>query len=392
MLGSNLGKKVTAGIVQEKYKQFLKNKPEEKQKQLTPEERKQAKRAEMRKRGIFVKADDPDETPTIMEKIDGPSQPMIYILPEKPTVWKTSKKKGGAKKNKSRKGRKHSEKSPKTDLSISAGPQKKKAKKEKKASNVVNSLPSSSSSTTENDQSIPVSKRKKSAEKSRKSAESDVDPKSVAKPKLSSKEQIQEKKIEGVKSEEKVSEKIPEGVSKEADQKSEKEEKSGEVGKVPSIPTLDQKDALKSPTTAIPNPPTTDEKGPNENPLSKTDSDAKIGSENTTISSTSSNPSLVDSQKKNISAPIAESQPNAFDKLDDDEFEKMTSDADEKEMLKLAPRLLKVAKKHAAIEKCLTPAENEVLAKFSPENRNWMQLFWPFWIRHWINNRLFAEE
>lgn len=116
MLGSNLGKqtkfqanfreklfsgkKVTAGVVQDQYKQFLKNKPDEKKKTLTPEERKQAKRAEMRKRGIFVKADDPDETPTILEKIDGPSQPMVYVLPEKPTVWKTSKKKTGTRKHK----------------------------------------------------------------------------------------------------------------------------------------------------------------------------------------------------------------------------------------------------------------------------------------------------
>ena len=103
MLGSNLGKKVTAGVVQDQYKQFLKNKPEEKKKTLTPEERKLAKRAEMRKKGIFVKADDPDETPTILEKCEGPFQPMVFVLPEKPTIWKNSKKRTGGRRNKDKK-------------------------------------------------------------------------------------------------------------------------------------------------------------------------------------------------------------------------------------------------------------------------------------------------
>ena len=96
----------------------------------------------------------------------------------------------------------------------------------------------------------------------------------------------------------------------------------------------------------------------------KKDSEEKSKKENVPLSATTSNPSIVDSSKKTLSAPIAENQPDAFEKLDDDEFEKMTSDVDEKEILKLAPRLLKVAKRHAAIEKCLTPEENEVLAKF----------------------------
>lgn len=91
--------------------------------------------------------------------------------------------------------------------------------------------------------------------------------------------------------------------------------------------------------------------------------DDKSKRENVPLTVVYSNPSI--SVSKNFSTtPLAENQAGAFDKLDDDEFEKMTSDVDEKEILKLAPRLLKVAKKHAAIEKCLTPEENEVLAKF----------------------------
>lgn len=98
MLGSNLGKKVTAGVVQDEYKQFLKT--NDTKKTLTPEERKQAKRAEMRRKGVFVKADDPDETPTILEKAEGQGPPVLFVLPEKPTLWKRSKKTTATRKHK----------------------------------------------------------------------------------------------------------------------------------------------------------------------------------------------------------------------------------------------------------------------------------------------------
>ncbi|CAI5443295.1 unnamed protein product [Caenorhabditis angaria] len=73
MLGTNVGKKVTANLVQDQYNAFLKNKDHKnvvKKPQMTAEERKMAKREEMRKRGIMVKADDKDEAPTIIEKGD----------------------------------------------------------------------------------------------------------------------------------------------------------------------------------------------------------------------------------------------------------------------------------------------------------------------------------
>ncbi|EGT52613.1 hypothetical protein CAEBREN_17308 [Caenorhabditis brenneri] len=388
MLGSNLGKKVTAGVVQDQYKQFLKNKPDEKKKVLTPEERKQAKRQEMRKKGIFVKADDPDETPTIMEKIEGPLQPMVYVLPEKPTVWKNAKKRTGGRKNKEKKkneaatAKKPYEKLPKSDVSISSGPQKKKVKKEKKVPTTISSLPSTSSSGT--DQST-VSKKNKSAEKSNKEPETPV------KPKVSSKEPIvaEKKKDEAVviekKSEEKIEEKKPEEVPKEPEQvkvaepqKVEETTQKGEGNKA-ILPSYEPQTTATALPSTLPSPDTTtpptsqappSSQAPSTSqapPSSKTDSSTKE-TENkdlpVPLTSTASNPSMVDSQKKTISAPIAENQRDAFEKLDDDEFEKMTSDADEKEILKLAPRLLKVAKKHAAIEKCLTAEENEVLAKF----------------------------
>ncbi|KAF1770068.1 hypothetical protein GCK72_001886 [Caenorhabditis remanei] len=379
MLGSNLGKKVTAGVVQDQYKQFLKNKPEEKKKTLTPEERKLAKRAEMRKKGIFVKADDPDETPTILEKCEGPFQPMVFVLPEKPTIWKNSKKRTGGRRNKDKKqAKKNYEKLPKTDVSMSSGPQKKKVKKEKgKGGVAVSSLPSSSSSAT--DQSTSRSKNRKSAEKSTKPSDPDVPKKEIGKPMVSSKEKlekpIEEKKeiVETVKQQigEKVEEKKADEVFKETEQKV---GEKAEVNKVDVVAPVQQEPPK---TTVIPVQPSPEVTTPIETqtPLTliqpvpdpsstKKDSEEKSKKENVPLSATTSNPSIVDASKKTLSAPIAENQPDAFEKLDDDEFEKMTSDVDEKEILKLAPRLLKVAKRHAAIEKCLTPEENEVLAKF----------------------------
>ncbi|PIC52545.1 hypothetical protein B9Z55_002603 [Caenorhabditis nigoni] len=395
MLGSNLGKKVTAGVVQDQYKQFLKNKPEEKKKTLTPEERKLAKRAEMRKKGIFVKADDQDETPTIVEKIDGPAQPMIFVLPEKPTIWKTSKKRTGGRKTKDKKKEvTKKEKMPKSDISMSSGPQKKKVKKEKKAGGVpVSSLPTSSSSATDQSSSN-ASKSRKSAEKSHKSSESDA-LKKEEKPKPSSRETVEkvpeEKKKEEVvepkKSEEKLVEKLeekkPDEPVKEPEPKVvEQKAEDQKVEEKPVEKVEEKKDApaatseppksgvapvqpspeVKTPETETQTPPTQATPAP---PLStaKKEPEEKSKSEEVPLVVTVSNPSVTDS-KKTISAPIAENQPDAFEKLDDDEFEKMTSDADEKEILKLAPRLLKVAKKHAAMEKCLTAEENEVLAKF----------------------------
>ncbi|CAP31703.2 Protein CBG12780 [Caenorhabditis briggsae] len=395
MLGSNLGKKVTAGVVQDQYKQFLKNKPEEKKKTLTPEERKLAKRAEMRKKGIFVKADDQDETPTIVEKIDGPAQPMIFVLPEKPTIWKTSKKRTDGWKTKDKKKEvTKKEKMPKSDISMSSGPQKKKVKKEKKAgAATVSSLPTSSSSATDQSSSN-ASKSKKSAEKAHKSSESDVF-KKEEKPKPSSRETVEkipeEKKKEDVvepkKSEEKLVEKVEENKpdepvkepepkvleQKAADQKVEEKpvekfEEKKEAAATPeppkSVPApVQPSPEVKTPETETQTPPTQPTPAPPPTAKAKKEPKENSKTEEVPLVVTVSNPSVTDS-KKTISAPIAENQPDAFEKLDDDEFEKMTSDADEKEILKLAPRLLKVAKKHAAMEKCLTAEENEVLAKF----------------------------
>lgn len=372
MLGSNLGKKVTAGVVQDQYKQFLKNKPDEKKKTLTPEERKQAKRAEMRKRGIFVKADDPDETPTILEKIDGPSQPMVYVLPEKPTVWKTSKKKTGTRKHKKqRTEKKPLEKSHKSQTSIKSEP-KKKAKTEKKGETV--SIPSSSSSAT--DQSSQTSKKRSSAEKAKKSPDPNLVQKEDLKPNEVMEKPVEEEKKpmapEQVKVEEhKFVEPVLEGKEqkdeKVVEQKSEEKLEVGNVNKIEPPAVLEQKVLPDSPE--VPKAPSEPPNPVDIQPTPQNNSDAakkeddKSKRENVPLTVVYSNPSI--SVSKNFSTtPLAENQAGAFDKLDDDEFEKMTSDVDEKEILKLAPRLLKVAKKHAAIEKCLTPEENEVLAKF----------------------------
>ncbi|VDM85746.1 unnamed protein product, partial [Strongylus vulgaris] len=70
MLGTELGKKVDANFIQKGYEEFLiKNKKPPptmpKKKPLTKEQ----KRAEMRKRGIFVEADDTEMDYSDMEKM-----------------------------------------------------------------------------------------------------------------------------------------------------------------------------------------------------------------------------------------------------------------------------------------------------------------------------------
>ncbi|CAI2350471.1 unnamed protein product [Caenorhabditis sp. 36 PRJEB53466] len=298
MLGSNIGKKVTAVVVQDEYKQFLKNKPDEKKQKQTAEEKKEAKRAEMRRRGIFVKADDADESPTVMEKADGPAgQTVPFVLPEKKLKWKTSKRTAKRRQKDLKKSTKRADKKSESDAS---GAQKKKQKIPKKDS-FTSVTPTASTPT-----------KRFSAEKPEKPVDS---------------------------SEEKPSE---------------------------SVKTVEQPENKKEPLKPLEPQPQQPEplldldktQPPGEPPKEPTEENKK---EYTILSAVSSNPSITE-MKKDV--PMAEKQPDAFDKLDDDEFEKMTSDVDEKEILKLAPKLLKVAKKHAAMEKCLTAEENDVLAKF----------------------------
>lgn len=139
------------------------------------------------------------------------------------------------------------------------------------------------------------------------------------------------------------------------EQKVEKKQ-SGEQQKVEEVKKPEEKPEEKVEEKAAEEPASTGMK-PEDVPKPPRDGKREYAS----LTAVSSNPSMTEMKK---AIPMAEKQTDAFDKLDDDEFEKMTSDADEKEILKLAPRLLKVAKKHAAIEKCLTSEENEVLAKF----------------------------
>lgn len=263
------------------------------------------------------------------------------------------------------------EKSHKSQTSIKSEP-KKKAKTEKKGETV--SIPSSSSSAT--DQSSQTSKKRSSAEKAKKSPDPNLVQKEDLKPNEVMEKPVEEEKKpmapEQVKVEEhKFVEPVLEGKEqkdeKVVEQKSEEKLEVGNVNKIEPPAVLEQKVLPDSPE--VPKAPSEPPNPVDIQPTPQNNSDAakkeddKSKRENVPLTVVYSNPSI--SVSKNFSTtPLAENQAGAFDKLDDDEFEKMTSDVDEKEILKLAPRLLKVAKKHAAIEKCLTPEENEVLAKF----------------------------
>ncbi|CAJ0593580.1 unnamed protein product [Cylicocyclus nassatus] len=90
MLGTELGHKVSANFVQKGYEEFLiKNKKPPptmpKKKPMTKEQ----KRAEMRKRGIFVEADDTEMDYSDMEKMSFEVHPAVCHMRTRKLRWKT---------------------------------------------------------------------------------------------------------------------------------------------------------------------------------------------------------------------------------------------------------------------------------------------------------------
>ncbi|CAB3404833.1 unnamed protein product [Caenorhabditis bovis] len=365
MLGSNLGKKVTADVVQDQYNQFLKQKTEGKKKTLSAEERKLAKREEMRRRGIFVKADDKDDSPTIIEKSEGDQSFLVYKLPAKPGRWKSARRSEASKnKNKRKKDKRKKEAKGPTKSEQSMKVLKDKSKKTTTSSSAATrTIPSRSTPTTTF--TVPQATDTSSRDASVKSEK--------AKKQASSAE-----KIEAVPESAGSAESTPSGgqsiaTSGESIDTSHRETRAAKRDKNAETPPRDKKiEAVANSGEVVAETPPRDsgmsnkKKKKHESPT-VADPLRAIESEQPMSSGGSS----AASDKSIAKALTIEKQPDAFDKLDDDEFEaatanaiSATSEADEKQILLLAPKLLKVAKKNGSLEKCLTQEQNDALAQF----------------------------
>ncbi|CAI5440742.1 unnamed protein product [Caenorhabditis angaria] len=392
MLGTNVGKKVTANLVQDQYNEFLKNKDHKnvvKKPQMTAEERKMAKREEMRKRGIMVKADDKDEAPTIIEKGDGEFAPCAFKLPEKPVKWKKGKKSeaprkrgrskeqsekshGSEKEQEQRSDKKFTE-SEKQGGEKEKGEKKKKEKKKKKKG--------ASHGKVENSTDVKKEKSKPSAvvlkdggRKREKSPTLELPEESGGYKKLevsedNSAKSIRKAKVESAKAAD---------VSK--DQKDAPVLAPENVPPKPEVvaenpPATPQKpvepEKKDAPTSSVPESKSKEQedKEPHKEPsgtkIKEKISDLSVKTP-TAVTATNSKTSTV--TESTITLDVKQ---DAFGTLDDEEFEKAAAnipnqlnDEDEKDILRLAPKILKIAKRHKAMEKCLTAEENETLAKF----------------------------
>ncbi|CAD6186112.1 unnamed protein product [Caenorhabditis auriculariae] len=168
MLGSGIGKKVTADVVKNEYNEFLEKRNKDvpsKPKNMTKEER----RAEMRRRNIFVVADDPEQESSIIERISAHINPFVVKDQSRPLRWKHAGRRKKEKKAPKATGSDH-------QVSDSNSKPKKKAPKEP-------TIPATGSETD-------LDKQKKSQSRSdseKGSSESDASKKKLTAPEASEK-------------------------------------------------------------------------------------------------------------------------------------------------------------------------------------------------------------